>query len=62
MNGIIVIALFVLLASYLVDTTLKFEERKIEHEEKMYLMSRDTMPHDSIVTIQGNKFKLKPMN
>lgn len=29
------------------------------HEEKMLILQKDTMPKDSIIVIQGNKYKLE---
>jgi hypothetical protein len=34
---------------------------RYEHEEKMLILQRDTMPKDNIIVIQGNKYKLEKL-
>lgn len=38
--------------------TIWEKKRRYTHEEKMAEIQRDTMPHDSILLILGNRYKL----
>ncbi len=35
------------------------QNKRFTHEKEMFLLQRDTMPKDSIIVIQGNKYKLE---
>lgn len=54
MNGMIMVIIVVLL----VVSFQEYKKDAYKHEEQMILIQRDTMPFDSIVVIQGKRYKL----